>query len=76
MLLRNVSPRGDLDVPLIRRIVLSGDTAEVSEDQARRLLDQPDNFQPADMDAENLLRAMQVELREAEEAANETEAGQ
>lgn len=40
MLIRNVSPVGDLDVPLLRRTVRAGEAVEVSEDRAARLLAQ------------------------------------
>lgn len=51
MLLRNVSPRGDLDIPLVRRVVPAGEVFEVTADQARRLLEQSGNFEPADAEA-------------------------
>lgn len=44
--IRNVSPFGDLDVPLLGRVVASGETVEVTEEQAELLLQQPDNYQP------------------------------
>lgn len=43
--IRNVSPVGDLDVPLLRRIVARGEATEVTDDQATRLLDQPANWE-------------------------------
>lgn len=48
MLIRNVSPRGDLDVPLLRRVVLAGEAVDVTPEQAQALLPQEDNWQPAD----------------------------
>ena len=46
--LKNISPLGALDVPLLRRIVEAEEIIDVSEDQARVLLLQPDNYQPTD----------------------------
>lgn len=43
--IKNVSPFGDLDVPLLGRIVASGETVEVTEEHAELLLQQPDNYQ-------------------------------
>lgn len=48
MKIRNVSPRGALDVPLLGRTVEAGDAVEVTAAQAAILLEQPDNFQPVD----------------------------
>lgn len=45
--IRNVSPIGDLDVPLLRRIVRAGEEVEVTKDQADALLAQTSNWQPA-----------------------------
>lgn len=50
-MLRNVSPRGDLDIPLVRRVVAAGEVFDVNADQARRLLEQTGNFEPADAEA-------------------------
>lgn len=47
MRVRNVSPYGDLDVPLLGAIVASGATVDVSDAHAAILLDQADNWQPA-----------------------------
>lgn len=51
MLLRNVSPYGDLDVPLLRRVVARGEEFEVTGEQARVLLAQEENYEPADAGA-------------------------
>lgn len=40
MRIRNDSPLGDLDVPLLRRIVKRGEEVDVSAEQAERLLPQ------------------------------------
>lgn len=42
--IKNVSPFGDLDVPLLGRVVASGETVEVTDEQAELLLQQPDNY--------------------------------
>lgn len=46
--LKNISPLGALDVPLLRRVVEADEIIDVTEDQARVLLQQPDNYQPTD----------------------------
>lgn len=43
--LRNISPLGALDVPLLGRTVDAGDTFEASGEAAVRLLEQPDVFE-------------------------------
>lgn len=48
--IRNVSPWGDLSVPLIGVTVASGEEAEVLPEHAEVLLDQPDNWALADGD--------------------------
>ncbi len=45
-LIRNVSPLGDLDVPLLGRILAAGEEVDVPKAAAVLLLEQPDNFQP------------------------------
>jgi hypothetical protein len=61
MKIKNDSPIGDLDVPLLRRVVKAGEVVDVSEDHARRLLDQ-EIWTAVDKDAKGL----QVELDKAE----------
>ncbi|MHA7270400.1 hypothetical protein [Arthrobacter sp. HLT1-20] len=46
-IIHNVSPIGDLDVPLLRCIVRAGEEVEVTKDQADTLLAQAINWQPA-----------------------------
>lgn len=48
MKVRNISPLGAVEV--LGRLVAAGDTFEVSDEDAARLLAQPDNFEavPAD----------------------------
>lgn len=43
--LRNVSPLGDLDFPLLRRNVAAGEEFEVDADVADGLLEQVGNFE-------------------------------
>lgn len=52
--IKNISPCGDLDVPLLRRVIETGETVEVTKDQAERLLAQPDNFEPVDKAAKDI----------------------
>ncbi|WP_411732185.1 hypothetical protein [Paeniglutamicibacter sp.] len=40
----NVSPRGDLDVPLLGSVVKAGEQVTVSEEFAKQLLAQTENF--------------------------------
>jgi len=56
--LKNTSPLGALDVPLLRRVVEADEVFEVTEDQARVLLLQHDNYQPADKAAKTLAAAL------------------
>lgn len=55
--IRNDSPIGDLDVPLLRRVVRVGEAVDVTDDQAARLLPQ-EIWSAVDDDA----RAIQAEL--------------
>lgn len=45
--IKNVSPFGDLDIPLLGRVVEAGQTVEVTDEQAAILLLQEDNFHAA-----------------------------
>jgi hypothetical protein len=45
--IQNISPRGDLDVPLLGIVLRFGETVTVSQDVADRLLTQPDNYKLA-----------------------------
>jgi hypothetical protein len=46
--IKNVSPLGDLDVPLLgNRIVKAGEEVDVPDEKAKRLLLQPDNWRAA-----------------------------
>jgi hypothetical protein len=44
--IKNVSPLGDLEIPLLGRVVEAGETVEVTDEEAETLLAQPDNFHP------------------------------
>ena len=59
MKIRNVSPLGELDVPLLRRVVPAGEAVTVTDEQAARLLPQTGAWQPADKAARDLLDALQ-----------------
>lgn len=45
--IRNISPRGGLDVPLLRRVVTAGEVVDVDAARAALLLAQEDNWAPA-----------------------------
>lgn len=45
MKFKNVSPLGDLDVPVLRRVVAAGEVFEVPETLGSVLATQPDVFQ-------------------------------
>lgn len=47
MRLKNTSPLGLLDLPLIGRVLEPGEVFEVPDDLGAALLDQPDNFKAA-----------------------------
>ena len=47
MKVRNVSPLGDLDVPVLRRAVAAGEVVEVDDELAANLLEQTANWAPA-----------------------------
>lgn len=48
--IKNMSPLGDLDVPLLGRVVKSGEVVEVSPEHAQQLLRQGDLWQATDSD--------------------------
>lgn len=54
MRIKNISPQGELDVPLLGRILDAGETADVTAEQGLALLAQPANFEPADKPARAL----------------------
>jgi hypothetical protein len=68
--IKNVSPFGDLEVPLLGAVVEHGSIVEVSEEHARILLMQPSNFQPWGPDAREAL-----EKEQGAEAAEPKKAG-
>ena len=52
--IKNVSPLGDLSVPSLNLEVKAGATVEVSDDIAKDLLQQPDNWVAADKAAASI----------------------
>ena len=50
-IIKNVSPLGELDVPLLGRFLAFGEEIEVSDDVAERLLPQAENYEPVDDEA-------------------------
>lgn len=62
--IKNVSPFGDLEVPLLGQVVAHGAIIEVSEEQAKVLLTQEDNFKPWGPDARHELEVAQQENEE------------
>ncbi|WP_159702476.1 hypothetical protein [Arthrobacter sp. 18067] len=61
MKLKNISPLGALDVPLLRTVVEAEEVITVTDDQARVLLLQPDNFEPADRPAKSIAADLRAE---------------
>lgn len=55
MKIRNISPRGGLDVPLLGATVEVGEAVDVTPEQARALLAQHDNFAAADEEAARIV---------------------
>lgn len=45
-IVKNVSPFGDLDLPLLGRVVEHGEEVELSKADAENLVGQPANWQP------------------------------
>lgn len=52
MQIRNVSRFGDLDVPILGRVVKHGEVVKVTAAQGSALLAQPDNWQPVTAEKE------------------------
>ena len=48
MQFKNISSSGDLELPLVRRVIAAGETFEVTEEQAELLAAQPDVWQRVD----------------------------
>jgi hypothetical protein len=68
MKIRNVSPLGDLDVPLLRRSIAAGEVVDIPDEHAQ-LLAQFENFAPADKAAEKAADAFHAEQSERERVA-------
>jgi hypothetical protein len=56
---KNISPFGHLDVPLVGRVVEAGEVFDATEEQAALLLMQPFHYAPGDKAAEAFLKALQ-----------------
>jgi hypothetical protein len=55
--IRNISPLGDVDVPALGLSVKAGETIEVSDEAAASLLEQTENWAPADKAAASITPA-------------------
>jgi hypothetical protein len=62
--IKNVSPFGDLEVPLLGQVVAHGSIVEVTEEQGKILLGQEGNFQAWGPDARDTLATVQEEQAE------------
>jgi hypothetical protein len=60
MKITNVSPYGDLEVPLLRAVLYAGETVDVTEAQARALLPQVGNYEAADDEAKAVVAELQA----------------
>jgi hypothetical protein len=69
--IKNVSPFGDLDVPLLGRIFEAGTVLDVTDEQAEILLRQVDNFKPWGEAAQKV----QSKVQKADAKLQETEEG-
>lgn len=69
MKIRNICPIGDLDIPLLRRVVAAGEVVEVQADHAAKLLPQRSNYEPADDEAIAVLAEIDRAEQEATDAA-------
>lgn len=54
----------EIEIPAFRLVAKKGDTLTVTEEAARSLLDQPDNYEPVDAEAKAVLKAL---IKEREE---------
>ena len=68
-IIKNVSPLGELDVPLLGRFLDYGEEIEVSDEVAERLLPQAENYAPVDDEAKAIFAKIYAdpEADEAEE---------
>lgn len=64
---KNISPFGHLDVPLLGRVVEAGEVFEALDEEAALLLVQPFHYAPADKAAESFLKALLDAQAPAEE---------
>ncbi len=65
--IKNISPIGAIDVPLLRRTLEADEQIDVTEDQARRLLAQPDVYGPVDKQAKTIAADLAAEQEPAED---------
>lgn len=68
--IKNVSPFGDLEVPLLGQVVAHGSIVEVTEEQAKILLAQEGNFKAWGPDSQE---ALATATEEQNKIAGETE---
>jgi len=54
----------EIEIPAFRLVAKKGDTLTVTEEAARSLLEQPDNYEPVDAEAKAVLKAL---IKEREE---------
>lgn len=66
---RNVSPYGDLELPLLGRVVKAGEVFEVTPEQAKALAGQDDNFEKVVLPATSPTRKRAAKKAAAAEAA-------
>lgn len=70
--IKNVSPFGDLDIPLLGRVVGAGSVVEVTDEQAAVLLLQEDNFHAAGDGAGKIKEeALEKQAAEAEKVGDQ-----
>lgn len=70
--IKNVSPFGALDIPLLGRVVDAGSTVEVTDEEAAILLRQEDNFHAAGDGAGDIKKAsLEQAAKEREEAGEQ-----
>lgn len=72
-IIKNVSPLGELDVPLLGCFLEYGEEIEVSHDVAARLLPQAENYEPVDDEAKAILAKLNGEDEDGEPEEGEGE---
>lgn len=66
MRLRNTNPLGDVDLPLLGRVVAAGEEFEVDDEQGKALLEQVGNYEPTDADDLNAMKVDDLKQYAAE----------